>query len=276
MSNEFEMIKTKMNEYESLENTRIITEILKNNGLEIYQDGNKFRSVLSKYKTLTFGDDIFQLINFNTTNEVYDFIQKNQELILDDFTWGGLYPAFQERISGMISEAMRNIRVTQWLFILTNVFRTEYLIIKNCNIATELPIVEVQKEFDDVDCSYEDFDYLNENYKDDTDSSLDITETEQELTETESQQMSLVTELSEIKDKLDENEDQIEEIGDKKISVSNKNKIQRLKAQNVKLAEEIKELQDAYDKAKADFDAYDREYQSHIDKAEEYKKLIKT
>lgn len=99
--------------------------------------------------------------------------------------------------------------------------------------------------------------------------------TNQELSAIENQQLTLTKQLSQTDDELHENENKLEDISAKKSASINKNKIDNLKAENEKLIQEIKKLQEAYNKAKAEFDAYDKEYQIHKEKALEYKKLIK-
>lgn len=264
--------KEKMNKEESLENFRIITEILTNNelGLEIYKDDEKLKEYLSNYDTLTFGTDLYQLINFNTTKEIYDYIHKNSVSLNDSFSWGISYQKFQEYIGSMVTDAMKNTKVTQWLFILTNVFRTCYLNdnqMTNNQIIPQLPSKTVKVQNQTITGKYRD---VSKDYKKVT------SKQKQKLADIEQEQLALTTEYSRTDDELHENEKQIEEVDDKKTAGFNKNKIEKLKAENEKLNLELKILQDAYDKAKAEFDTYDEEYQMHNNKAEKYKKLIKT
>lgn len=272
-----------MSTYQSLENSRIITEILKNNNLDIYQNDKEFKDSLSSYPTLSFKDDLLQLINLNATKEIHNYIHQNFEHLIDNFSWGISYQKFQVHISNMITECMKNTRVTQWLFILTNVYRLEYLSIYNSNNNTDhnLPTVDVQKDnsFTPTDTPTDHSNIDIETHSTLIDnvsiSSYDLTSTENDIISAQNKQMSLVSNLSVINDQLDENENEIETIGNKKNTAYNIKKIENLKSANIVLEREIVELQKAYDIAKANFDAYDLEYKLHKNKADEYHKLIK-
>lgn len=297
-------IEKTMTQEEFSSNCLIIETILSTNQPTIYWEIDILKLELLKYDNITFKDDLITLIDYKTTMELFSSIIKSTHICANDSDWYDFVDKFKEDIESKIANCKRTPAISSWICVLAIAFRNAINNLQQINdvsndISSNVPSVipvqnqdyepqplldapQSQPQLQPLDVQtvdnnvyiLEDFDNGN-NPSNQDELEKHLNEEKQKLSTTEDMQIALDKEFAEIKEMLDKTEDEIDIINENKSQFLNKKKAQQLQAKNQKLSEEIKVLEEAYEKAKKEFEEYDAEYQIHKGKADHYQKLIK-